>query len=375
MSIVPNASIGQFTAAYAGALSSLGVSCAPQLLHYKGHIVYGGEATGPDEPLIKIDGSRSTAARDEYVMLSVPKEQIFADPRERDVNLLNPTSPFLSEIDRFDEIVDSTTINVVAEYALPAHKGPSVSTLKVKLSELKLRDVLKALSDPDVTDEYREGIKRAAHIIANDADNIIGFGKGDELKAAETFFVAGILFAGLKDDESNDIAIRMVAESARLFYATRLHHVAAAAVTEILPWLMKDDPKRRDAFLVQAADRWEEVASALHREGDIFGASIAVYRGLRAAALSKHYDAMRILFALSAEINGEKKNTGEQTRDYLRSTLATFNTYIHGANSDENRVWKEACSGLYLAIAFAKEQNVLEAIAPFMTAAQERAGR
>lgn len=374
MGIASNATIGQFTASYAAALSSLGIGCAPQLLCNNGEIIYCGEPTGPDEPFVRIDGSQSIGARNEYVALTVPKEVIFADPKDRDINLLNPTSPFLSEIDRFDEIVDSTTIDVVAEYMRPAHKGPSVSTLKVRLNTLKLRDVLKALSDTNVADEYREGVKRAAYDFATRANDNLMPGQQYELKAAELFFSAAVLFAGLADEKSMERAVEMFAHSAKYFCKTHENPVAAAAVTEILAWLRKDDPKWKDAYLVQAADRWEEAASALHRQGDIFGATIAVYRGLRAAALSSHHEVMKVLFGISWRINGGRGNTEGQIGDCLRSALMILRLHEDGGVLDEKMVWEEAYGGLYVASTLMKDQGMIDALKPFLDAARERSG-
>lgn len=419
MGIAPNASIAQFTAAYAGALTSLGIGCAPQLLNPSGAIIYSGEATGPDEPLMKIDGSRSTAARDEYVMLSVPKEKIFAEPKDRDVSILDPTSPFLSEIDHLEEILDSRKTNITQNFAGRDHQGYMVRNLS-------LRDILKALhkgdpstsdpslkgikdaaanivkivdegeaspSDPRIeglrsgaheiatgsgypslSDSFIEGVKDAAYAFAVRANDKLIPGQRDELEAAGLFFAAAVLFAGLADEKSMERAVEMFAHSAKYFFKTHENPVAAAAVTEILAWLKKDDPKWRDPYLVQAADRWEEAARALHGRGDVFGATIAVYRGLRAAALSSHHEDMKVLFSISSRINGERKNAEGQMGDYLRGALMILKMHEDGRIPDEKLVWEEAYGGLNAASMLMKDQGMIDAIKPFLAVARERSG-
>jgi len=386
MSIATNATIGQFTAAYAAALSSLGIECAPQMLHYSDGIIYGEEATGPDEPFVKIDGSRSTGARNEYIAISVPKEKIFVEPKDRDVSVLDPTSSFLDEIDRFDEVLDSSKIDIIQSFAGRDHEGLMVTapSLREVLKTLSLlgdvvedlsADVLKALPESNVSDEYREGVKGAAYDFATWANDKLMPGQRDYLKAAELFFAAGALFAGLADEKSIDRAVEMFAESAKQFYMTKDHRVSAAAVTEILAWLKKDDPKWSNAYLVQAADRWEEAAIVLHGRGDVFAATIAVYRGLRAAALSSHHEAMKVLFDISSRINLERKNTEGLIGDYLRGALMILSLHEDGRAPDEKLAWEEAYCGLHLAFELMKDEGMIDALKPFLDVAKERSGR
>lgn len=365
MSISTNATIAQFAAAYAGALSSLGIECAPQALVSDGTIEYGSEATGPlDKPLINIDGSRSTHARSSYILLSAAKERIAVmSPKSGVDEIINVDPPFLSEIDRLEEILDSETISITHHFAGPDSEGYAIR-------RPRLRELLKTLSSHPIAFDFHENIKHIAYRIATDAHRTI---RGDYTDAAGQFFVAGALLAGLGDEDSVKKAVEMFLESAGRFGMMNVYSISRPAVTELAATLVGKDETQSDSFLSMIADFWDDAAKALKIRGDVVGATIAIYRGLRAAALSKNYDAMRLLFAFSAEINGESENTEEQMRDYLRSAQAAFNTYIHGTNSDEHFIWEEAFWGLQSAFGLMNDQNMIDTIKPFLVAAKERA--
>lgn len=374
MNLAPNATFAQFATAYAGALSSLGIESNVQALRSDGTMEYSSEAAEFfDMPLINIDGSRSTAARDSYVLLSAPKEPVALFSRDEQPTR-HAESPFISGMNRLESIIFSSTDKIADDLDIPIEKiwptGMDDWRRQFRsIRQFSLSDIIAGktpLSD-DIIEHLARGIDACASMSMQSS-------QGDQLRTARLYFISGILFANLEDPKISKKAIRMFNLSSEFFFHFNDHAVTAAIVSEIPVTVSGLAADRMEAYLAHTAACWDKAASSLLDAGDIAGAIITIYRGLRAASLSKNYLAMRHLFELSAAINDRKGNVKEQNRDHLRSALATFNAYAPMAESDENLVWKEAFRGLQFPFELIENQGMTDAIRPFIEVARKRAG-
>ena len=340
MSISPNALIGQFATAFGGAMASLGIESTAQALMSDGTIVYTDGTPGTmDRPLVEIDGSSSTI-RDDYARLTTWKKPIalFSDS-----SIVR--SKFLSDVEPLESVLDSRMIDVTEKIKGRNHEGHMTRSVS-------LRNVLKKLFEGVTTETaalenlpYQIAAMGAAESTLMDARQRVELGEDSPRKVAELFFISAALHAGLGGMKPSEKAAEVFGESVRQFSLAEEYGVAIAAVSEIPAWLFRDDVKRRDAYLFHVADHWDIAAKELHKSGDFTGAIIAIYRGLRAAALSKNYEAMSNLFVQKGGFGIQE----EMGKSFLRAAGAKLKMYETGMATNEKQVLLEVLGDFTMA--------------------------
>lgn len=361
MIIAPNATIAQFAEAYSGALFSMGVHSAAQALMSDGSIDYGSEAVGPfDKPLINIDGSRSTDARDLYSRLSSlekPSATFQSPPRANDGTGKN--SRFLSDINLLEKTLDKRKFAVKVDARV--HTA----------GKLGLRQILKVLSgegriEGDLSEciPHRRAVKIAVDEMRRlDRENSPAPNKKKfSLDIARRRFISAVLY--FAHCTSAEGAAEKFIRSANYLYEMGKYPVAAVAVAEISAALAIGDAMTRNPYLAHAADLWVDAAKVLLEEKDIPGTIIATYRGLKASALSSNYGAMSDLFRIRAATDWDLGNRNEAGLDLLRSALATLRMFR--STSSKHETWQDVSWRMRLGSEQLQSIRTIDTLKPFV---------